>query len=125
MDHFLSTDFGLKEFNVKNPKERIRRYRQYVYEAGAVNHPNKVQAKVIDDKIVTKERKKEFEINRINRFRVRTRYFTDSVIIGTSEFVSANYYGRFKHLFMSQKDTIPNPVKGLEGIFSLKRLAEG
>ena len=25
-DNFLSTDFGLKEFNVKNKKERIRRY---------------------------------------------------------------------------------------------------
>ena len=30
---FLSTDFGFKEFNVKNPRERIRRYRRYVYEA--------------------------------------------------------------------------------------------
>jgi hypothetical protein len=35
-DSFLSTDFGLKEFNVKNEKERIRRYRRYVYEAGAL-----------------------------------------------------------------------------------------
>jgi len=35
-DNFLSTDFGLKEFNIKSIKERIRRYRRYVYEAGAV-----------------------------------------------------------------------------------------
>ena len=40
-DSFLSTDFGLKEFNVKSEKERIRRYRKYVYEAGAVNRPEK------------------------------------------------------------------------------------
>jgi hypothetical protein len=40
-DHFLSTDFGLKEFNVKSEKERIRRYRRYVYEAGALNRPEK------------------------------------------------------------------------------------
>ena len=40
-DNFLSTDFGLKEFNVKSEKERIRRYRRYVYEAGAVNRPEK------------------------------------------------------------------------------------
>jgi putative transposase len=123
-DQFLSTDFGLKEFSVKSKKERIRRYRRYVYEAGALNRPDKMQARVIDDKIITKQRKKEFEISRINRFRYRTRFFTDSGIIGTKEFVSANY-GRFKHLFMSQKDKIPKPVKGLEGIFSLKRLAEG
>jgi hypothetical protein len=30
-DNFLSTDFGLKEFNVKSEKESIRSYRLYVY----------------------------------------------------------------------------------------------
>ena len=97
-DNFLSTDFGLKEFNVKNKKERIRRYRRYVYEAGVINRPDKMQAKVIEDKVVTKERKKEFEISRISRFKYRTRYFTDSGIIGSKEFVSTHYQ-RFKHLF--------------------------
>jgi len=90
-DQFLSTDFGLKEFNVKSQKERIRRYRRYVYEAGAISRPEKRQAKVIDDKVIAKERKKEFEISRINRFRYRTRYFTDSGIIGSKEFVAENY----------------------------------
>ncbi len=33
-------------------------------------------------------------------------YFTDSGIIGTKEFVSANY-GRFKDVFMSKRDKIP------------------
>jgi hypothetical protein len=88
--NFLSTDFGLKEFNVKNKKERIRRYRRYVYEAGAINRPEKMQAKVIDDKDVSKERKIEFEISRMDRFRYRTRYFTDYGIIGSKEFVAAN-----------------------------------
>ena len=60
-DNFLSTDFGLKEFNVKIKKERIRRYRRYVYEAGAIDRPDKMQAKVIDDKVVKKERKSEFD----------------------------------------------------------------
>ena len=53
----------------------------------------------------------------------RTRYFTDSGIIGTKEFVSGNYR-RFKDLFMSRKDKIPKPVAGLDGVYSLKRLAE-
>jgi putative transposase len=35
-DGFLSTDFGLGTFNVKSKKERVRRYRKYVYEAGAI-----------------------------------------------------------------------------------------
>ena len=122
-DNFLSTDFGLKEFNVKSREERVRRYRQYVYEAGALNRPDKMQAKVIDDKIVSKERKKEFEISRISRFRYRTRYFTDSGIIGSKEFVAQNYQ-RFKHLFYSKHEKKPKPIEGLEGIYSLKRLSE-
>jgi putative transposase len=77
-DKFLSTDFGLKEFNVKSEKERIRSYRRYVYEAGAVNRPDKGKAKVIEGKILEMERNREFELSRSDRFRYRTRYFTDS-----------------------------------------------
>jgi REP element-mobilizing transposase RayT len=122
-DQFLSTDFGLKEFNVKSKKERVRRYRRYVYEAGALNRPDKMQAQVIDAKVVAKERKKDFEISRISRFRYRTRYFTDSGIIGSKQFVAENYQ-RFKHLFYSKHEKKPKPIKGLEGMYSLKRLSE-
>ncbi len=138
-DNFLSLDFGLKEFGpggirsavtselhgacVIDAEERLKHYRRYVYEAGAVNRPGKRVAGIIDNSVLEKERKNEFKIKRAQRFRYRTRYFTDSGIIGTKEFVSANY-GRFKDLFMSKKDKIPKPVAGLDGIFSLKRLAE-
>ena len=122
-DGFLSSDFGLEEFNIKSEKERIRRYRRYVYEAGAISRPDKIQAKVIDDRVVEKERKNDFEISRIDRFRHRTRYFTDSGIIGSKEFVSQNYQ-RFKHLFHSKHEKKPKPIKGLDGMYSLKRLSE-
>jgi hypothetical protein len=129
-DQFLSTDFGLKEFNPpsadkgsKNEKERIRRYRRYVYEAGAISRPEKMQAQVINDKVVAKERRKDFEISRVDRFRYRTRHFTDSGIIGSKEFVAQNYQ-RFKHLFYSKHEKKPKPIKGLDGIYSLKRLTE-
>jgi putative transposase len=122
-DKFLSTDFGLKEFNVKSEKERIRSYRRYIYEAGAVNRPEKGKTRVIGDKILEKERTREFELSRSNRFRYRTRYFTDSGVIGSKEFVSMNYK-RFKGVFMSKREKIPKPVTGLDGIYSLKRLAE-
>ena len=121
--NFLSLDFGLKEFGVLHAEERLKRYRRYVYEAGSVNRSEKLVAGVIDSNVLEKERKNDFELKRIQRFRYRTRYFTDSGIIGTKEFVSANY-GKFKHLFMSKKDKIPKPVAGLDGIYSLKRLAE-
>jgi putative transposase len=122
-DNFLSTDFGLKEFNVKSKKERIRRYRRYVYEAGALNKSEKGTVKVIEDKVLEKERHREFELSRSDRFRYRTRYFTDSGIIGSKEFVSINYQ-RFKNLFHSKHEKKPKPIKGLSGMYSLKRLSE-
>ena len=122
-DNFLSLDFGLKEFGVANTEERLKRYRRYVYEAGALDHPGKGQARVIDNDIVEHERKKNYEIKRIDRFRYRTRYFTDSGIIGSKEFVSKTYV-RFKSHFNSKNEKKPKPVKGLSGIYSLKRLSE-
>jgi REP element-mobilizing transposase RayT len=123
-ENFLSLNFGLKEFGVLDAEERLKLYRQYVYEAGAVDRSEKRSADVIDSSVLKRERKNDFEIKRVQRFRYRTRYFTDSGIIGTKEFVSGNYR-RFKDLFMSKRDKIPKPVAGLDGIFSLKRLAEG
>jgi putative transposase len=139
-DNFLSLDFGLLEFGVLNPEKRLKGYRRYVYEAGALEHPGKGQApeeyatlsqvnstgqaRVIDNNLVEHERKKKYEIKRIDRFRYRTRYFTDSGIIGTKEFVSDNYQ-RFKDLFMSKREKVPRRVAGLDGVYSLKRLTEG
>jgi REP element-mobilizing transposase RayT len=120
-DNFLSTDFGLNEFNVKSENDRIQKYRRYVYEAGALNDAGKGQARVIANDIVEDERKKNYKISRADRFRYRTRYFTDSGIIGTKEFVSSNYQ-RFKGLFMSKSEKVPRRVAGLDGIYSLKRL---
>ena len=129
-DQFLSTDFGLEEFNppsadkcLNGQKERIRRYRRYVYEAGSINHPEKGSARVIEDRVLEKERSKEFELSRSDRFRYRTRYFSDSGIIGSKEFVSTNYQ-RFKNLFSSKHEKKPKPIKGLDGMYSLKRLSE-
>ena len=133
-DNFLSLDFGPGEMRfavtselhwegVLDPEERLKGYRRYVYEAGALNHPNKRQARVIDNDIVEHERENDFELNRMRRFRYRTRYFTDSGIIGTKEFVSENYQ-RFKDVFMSKREKVPKRVVGLDGVYSLKRLAE-
>ena len=113
-DDFLSLDFGLKEFGVVNTEERLKRYRRYVYEAGAVDRSEKGQRKVIGDKILEKERNREFELSRNDRFRYRTRYFTDSGSIGSKEFVSINYQ-RFKDGFMSKREKIPKREVCVEG----------
>lgn len=107
---FLSLDFGLKEFGVKSAKERLRHYRRYVYEKGAIGAGGK-------------ERKRKFEVAGIDRFRYSTRYFTDSGIIGTKAFVM-RVYREFKPLFSSKHEKKPKVVAGLDGVFSLKRLSE-
>jgi len=107
---------SLKEFNVTSERERVRLYRKYVYETGAIKPSAKPYTKAIDSKAVTKERKRDFEISRTDRFLYRTRYFTDSGIIGSREYVSV-IYQQFKHLFQSKHEKKPKPVKGLNGVF--------
>jgi putative transposase len=119
-DDFLSLDFGLREFGEMNDKERLRRYRRFLYETGAIDKGKGVQ---IDPNVLEKERKSDFELTRARRFSCRTRYFTDSGIIGGKAFVSATYQ-RVKEAFQAKRDKIPKPVSGLSGIYSLKRLIE-
>jgi putative transposase len=73
--------------------------------------------------IAGKERKDNFQLTRTRRFSRRTRYFTDSDIIGGKAFVSATYR-KVKEAFQAKRDKIPKPVSGLSGIYSLKRLME-
>lgn len=78
---------------------------------------------MIDEKVLEAERANEFHIGRVQKFRYRTRYFTDSGIIGTKSFVAENYQ-RFKQLFQSKHEKEPKPVTGIDGLFSLKHLSE-
>jgi hypothetical protein len=106
----LSLDFGLREFGVKTAAERLRYYRRFVYEKGSIEG-------------LEKERQQGFEIDGIDRFRYRTRYFTDSGTIGTKAFVS-RYYRVFKDHFSSKREKGPKAVAGLSGIYAVKRLCE-
>jgi len=122
-DDFLSLDFDLREFGVLDAEERLRGYRRFVYGAGAVDRAEIGKRKIIEAAVVEKERKIMFKISRVDRFRYKTRYFTDSGIIGTKEFVSKTYI-RFKHHFNTKNEKKPKPIKGLSGMYSLKRLSE-
>ncbi|MFZ5571006.1 MAG: hypothetical protein ACOZF0_11415 [Thermodesulfobacteriota bacterium] len=59
----------------------------------------------------------------MDRFRLRTRYFSDSGIIGGKAFVSG-LYQRFKDHFHTSREKKLKRIKGLDGIYSPKRLAE-
>ncbi|WP_435546745.1 transposase [Desulfobacterium sp. N47] len=120
-DDFLSWDFGLKEFGHSDNKKLLNRYRRYVYEAGAIDRSEQKNKKTIPAAIVNKERKRSYEISRVDRFLHRSRYFTDSGIIGSKAFVS-ELYQQFKGYFLSVNEKTPKRITGFDGIYSLKRL---
>ena len=144
-DGFLSLDFGLKEFGVKDESERLRLYREFVYEKGHIKQKGRRQTTEGETRGMGDGEKREgirtgkgFEIaaiekfshrhtqtdtDMVDRFRYRARYFTDSGIIGTKAFV-ARHYLAFKHLFSCKHEKRPKAIRGLDGIYSLKRLSE-
>ena len=88
----------------------LSRYRKFLYEKGDISDADKEHAR-------------DFKLNEFDKFRFRTRYFIDSGIIGSREFVD-RIYQRFKHHFLTDKEKRPKAVKGLEGVYSLKNLSE-
>jgi predicted AlkP superfamily phosphohydrolase/phosphomutase len=114
----LSVDFGMKEWQEDNSKEIVRKYREFVYETGAVDAG---KGATIDQKIVDKERRRKYKVQRVDRFMYRTRYFTDAGIIGSKEFVG-EVFDQVKHLLRSKDERRLTPVGGVEGVYSMKRL---
>jgi len=117
---FLSLDFGLTAFGTMGDAERFRAYRRFVYRVGSL--PSGKGA-AISEEVLGTEEKKGFELRTVDRFRYRTRYFTDSGVIGTKEFVS-RWYRMFADPFSSRREKKPRPISGLAGIYLLKRLSE-
>ncbi|SDB52374.1 REP element-mobilizing transposase RayT [Desulfonatronum thiosulfatophilum] len=117
-DGLLDLDLGLKEWNEFDPKEIVRKYRQFVYETGAMDAG---KGKQLDPELVKRERKKGYRLSRADVFRHRCRYFTDSGIIGSKEFVAEVFDG-VKHLLNSKDERRFTPVGGVYGVYSMKRL---
>ncbi|WP_462325829.1 transposase [Desulfoplanes sp.] len=117
-DGLLCVDFGMKEWGEREPSEIIRKYRQFVYETGAVDTG---KGKPMDPKIVKKERKKNFELKRFELFCYRTRYFSDAGILGSKEFVQ-EVFDQVKHLLHSKDTRRFTSLAGAEGVYSMKRL---
>jgi hypothetical protein len=117
-EDLLSVDFGLRDWGERDSREVVRKYREFVYEKGAVDAG---KGAVIDQKVVEKERKRKYRVSRTDRFRYRSRYFTDSGIIGSKAFVG-EVFDRVKHLLGSKDERRFKRVSGIEGVYSMKRL---
>jgi len=108
----------MKEWDEFNPAEIIRKYRQFVYETGAVNTG---KGKPMDQKIVARERKKNFEMKRFELFCYRTKYFSDAGILGSKEFVQ-EVFDQVKYLLKSKDERKFIALTGADGVYSIKRL---
>jgi hypothetical protein len=117
-NNWLSTDFGLDEWGDFSTEEKIVLYRQFVYEVGAVGEKGVIPAKVVES-----GKKNKYRYSTVERFRLRTRWFTDSGIIGSKKFVESKQ--RFFKDVLNKDKPGTWPVCGLESFFSLKRLSEG
>jgi len=117
-DGFLSLDFGLNEYVPLDNNERLRRYRQYVYEVGELETSH---GACIAPEIAEKERRRGYSLTRKERFLYRSRYFTDSAVIGSREFVLESFH-RFRKVLNINKDRQPKRITGLDNMYSLKRL---
>jgi putative transposase len=115
----LTLEFGLPNEEKLSISKKVQFYRQFVYEIGVLFTKKR---KSINEQHLEANQKKEFKITRMDRFKFRTRYFTDSGVIGSKKFVQENYQ-RFKECFDTKKEKVPVSIKGLDRLFSLKRLA--
>ena len=114
-DKLLSLALGLREFGHMDDKERFRRYRRFLYRAGGIDRG---KGAVLEEKLLEKEQQREFKLPAGRRMLYRTRYFTDSGIIGTREYVRRTYL-QVMGKFGAKRDKVPKPISGLEGIYSI------
>jgi len=108
-DTFLSWNLGLQEYNIDNPKERLRLYREFVYARGGVDTG---KGKLLQGVPLPEC---------VERFMHRTRFFTDAGIIGSREFVRQGFE-HFRDIIKPKRERKPHKIKGLEEMYSLKRL---
>ena len=120
-ENLISLEMGVPEWNDGKPSDVIRLYRRFVYETGAVDTG---KGKSMDPTIVKQEKAKDFQLTRTELFAQRCRYFSDSGIIGSKEFV-ANAFRGVRHLLKSKDKRRFTPVGGIEGTYSMKKLTTG
>ena len=116
----LSQEFGHGDMGVGR-KERLRFYRQFVYETGAVDTG---KGGSLDDGVVERERVRNYVLGDVDVFRYRCRNFVDSGVIGTKEYVQ-EMSARLRARVPGRTKRAPHPFKGGDGLCTLKRLTPG
>ncbi len=122
-DDFLSFDIGAPELHVKSRKEMLRRYLDFLYDVAQLRFSNEELEELFAKSAAGEATPKDLDLETVRRFRKQHRFFQDSGILGSKEFVT-KYYTRFKDYFYTTKEKVPKKISGLDGIFSMKKLSE-
>lgn len=116
--NMIRYDLWMNEWKNLSQNETVNMYREFIYETGAMS----IDLKNISDSDIRKRKKiKDDPIVRASRFIRRCRYFTDSGILGSHDYVKKNF-DIFKHNLQSKDTRLFTPVIGLNGVYSMKRL---
>ncbi len=113
----LSLDFGLADWNIESGAERLRLYREYVYRSGALDS---LKGKAMDERIVERASSTNFTYTPADRLRMRTRWFSDSAILGSRAFVA----DLGQKLGLASDSRRPKRIPGGDEMYSFRRLAE-
>ncbi len=114
---FLSVDFGLVDWDIEPGTERLRLYREYVYRSGALDS---LKGKAMDERIVERASSTNFHYTPTDRLRMRTRWFTDSAILGSRAFIA--HLGQ--QLGLASESRRPKRIPGGDDMYSFRRLSE-
>lgn len=118
--NLLTLEFGINKLDKLNFNQRLAAYREFVYEIGSLVTS---KGKSIDPQVLNKHKKKGFSITSIDRLKYKTKYFTDSGIIGSKKYVQKTFY-QFKNELNYKRDRIPIQISDIETVYSLKQIRE-
>jgi REP element-mobilizing transposase RayT len=118
-ESFLSFD-GIYDQKTMPRKTMLSHYRQYVYECGGVDSGG--GKKAIDKEIIEKQRAAGYEVPAPEIMRLRRRYFTDGLALGSKVFIR-EVYGTFGDILIRKKDRKPHVTDISTNITSIRRLA--
>ena len=117
-DGFINLDIMREYAPGESP---LLTYRKYVYEVGSIDRPDGKRS--IPKAIFEVESETGFSIPKVDLLRYRSRYFTESVVLGSRGFVKS-IYGKLQPFMRARKDRDPIKVQGSRSLYSLRRLME-
>ena len=117
-DHFLSID--VPELSAEDAAP-VEVYRRYVYEVGSVERFD--GKRPIPKAVIQAAEKNDYRVSTALLFRHRSRYFTESVVLGSKDFVRG-VYADLRTFLKTKQDRDPTKINGLEGLYSMKRLGK-